>query len=130
MFIRFVCDRPVDGLDARAGFFVAAYELRDDPELDQYSAQYLEDLLAWFRENLQLPDRFSGAKHDREKEFTRGLSWFRPEADEAIDKAWELAAFLEMHGYQIELLKTDRPGNILYADDDQLVADPYAETPR
>lgn len=130
MFLRFVCDRPVDGFDARAGFFVAAYGLLEDPELDPYSRQYLEDLIGWFRENLAVPERFSASKHDRDKTFTRGLSWFRPQAQEMIDKSWELASFLEMMEIPIELLKTDRPGHIIYADDHQIVADPFADTPR
>lgn len=131
MFVRFVCQDQVNGMAARSGFFCAAYELRDQATLDQYSYDRLETLLAWFRENLKIPTRFNTTKSkgafNRE---TKGLSWFKPEAGNMLDKCYELIALLEENGYLIETLRADRIGYVVYEDESQIVAEPFSDTPR
>lgn len=58
-----------------------------------------------------------------------GLSWFKPTAEQHIQKAHELAAILSELGFVIEILKTDRPGYIVYEDEFQIVAEPFSDTP-
>lgn len=130
MFVRFVCPNPVAGMAARSGFFCAAYDLRDLQTLDQFSCQRLDDLLGWFRENLAIPTRFNTTKSKAafHKE-ARGLSWFKPEASAALTKSYELISLLEENGYVIETLRTNRVGYIVYEDDHQIVAEPFADTP-
>ena len=129
MYVRFVRPNAVDGMSAREGFFCAAYELRADPMLDVYSQGRLEELLAWFRENLAIPESFSTSKSkgaaDRDG---KGLSWFRTDAREALAKSYELIALLEEWGYVIETIRSDRIGYVIYEDDDQVVAEPFADT--
>ena len=122
---------PVEGMDARAGFFTAAYALRDAPDLPGWAADYLEELLAWFREHLPIPEDFSrsAAKH-REVDHTRGLSWFRQDAGAVLDKVAELIALLEQFDITVDQLNTTRPGYIVYEDEVQIVAEPFADTPR
>lgn len=38
---------------------------------------------------------------------------------------WELKAIIENHSFNISVLKTDRPGYIVYEDDQQVVAEPF-----
>lgn len=40
-----------------------------------------------------------------------------------------LAGLLGAHGYTVEMLKTNRPGFIVYEDDAQIAAEPFADTP-
>lgn len=118
-------------MDARAGFFDAAYELRYSDRLDELSADYLEAQLSWFRENLTIPKKFSRSKQaHRQKQTTRGLSWYKHDAHEHISKSWELIEFLKIWGYGIDVLTTDHVGFILYEDKLQVVADPFNDTPR
>lgn len=130
MYIRFVNSQIVRGMSAREGFFGAAYDLREADGLDEYSLSQLEDLLAYFRQNLPIPDRFHRSKSKRQfREDTRGLCWFKPDAKEAIRKAYELSSLLEQHGYVIEKIYSDRIGYIVFEDHNQVVADPFADTP-
>lgn len=130
MFIRFVRTSAVSGMSAREGFFCAAYEMRANPETPDYALDHLEDLLTWFRENLAVPDRFTKSKSTRADEGdTRGLSWFKHDAGQVLDKSRELIALLELQGYVIETLRSDRVGYVIYEDAHQVVAEPFAETP-
>ncbi len=38
---------------------------------------------------------------------------------------WELKAVIENHGFIIEVMKTDRPGYVVYEDEYQIVAEPF-----
>ncbi|KIC47022.1 hypothetical protein RA28_04745 [Ruegeria sp. ANG-S4] len=130
MFVRFVCPDPVVGMAARSGFFCAAYELNEAQTLDPYSQARLEHLLQWFREHLAVPTRFNSSKSKGAfHRDTRGLSWFKPNASEALSKSYELIALLAENGYVIETLRSDRVGYVVYEDDHQIVAEPFADTP-
>ncbi|NSX53396.1 hypothetical protein [Parasulfitobacter algicola] len=117
-------------MNARSGFFCAAYELRNAPILDQAQHDQLEALLDWFRKNVAIPKRFNKSKSKGYyRRDAKGLSWFRADANEALGKAFELVALLKENGYQIELLRTGRIGYIIYEDDVQTVAEPFLDTP-
>lgn len=59
----------------------------------------------------------------------KGLSWFKPTAEMHVAKAFELTELLSRHGFHIEVLKSSRPGYIVYEDDIQIVAEPFFDTP-
>ncbi len=131
MYLRFVHTAPVDGLDARQGFLAAAYVLSRSTGLDEWSHRELIGHLNWFENNLALPDRFNrskskGAWH-RE---TKGLSWFKPEAVDHIDRAFALVGLLTLNDIPIDTLRSNRIGYVVYEDDYQIVAEPFADTPR
>ena len=130
MFHRFVCPGYVDGMDARKGFFSVAYEMERLPELDQHTLGRLEETLHWFRQNLPIPARFNRSKSKGfyRRTATRGLSWFKPTAEEHLAKAFALAALLEENGYAVEVLRTSRPGYIVYEDQYQVVAEPFSDS--
>ncbi len=118
-------------MDAREGFFCAAYELRDTAALDQYTFDRIEALLDWFRENLEIPYRFNRTKSKGAfQRNTKGLSWFRPEAREVLGKSYEMVALLKENGYQIDILRSDRIGYIVYEDPHQVIAEPFSDAPR
>lgn len=130
MFLRFVRLTTVEGAKAREGFFTAAYEMREKEGLDSASLSRLEDMLAWFRQNLTIPSGFnkSKSKGAYRRRNTKGLSWFKPNARDHVTRAYELAEMLSQHGYHIEVLKSARPGYVVYEDEFQLVAEPFADT--
>ncbi len=129
-FIRFVRPNRIEGVGFREGFFCAAYEFRESPEIDVQTASQLEPLLAWFRQNLTIPKNFNRSKskgHYRRN--TKGLSWYKEDAPAVIEKSFELVQLLNENGFAIEILRTDRVGFIVYEDEQQVVAEPFADTP-
>ncbi|WP_282610184.1 hypothetical protein [Pelagibius sp. Alg239-R121] len=131
MFLRFVRSKTVDGLAAREGFFCAAYELRENATLDRHSLERLETLLAWFRKHLTIPNKFNkSTSKGAYRRDAKGLSWFKPNAKDALAKSFELISLLEENGCRIEMLKSKRIGYIVYEDESQVVAEPFSDTPK
>ncbi len=132
MYLRFVQLNVVEGMKARSGIFSAAYELRNARNVDPHTHKQLEDLLAWFRQNLAIPSRFtrSSSKGADRPSVTYGLSWYKPSAKVHLDKSYELSALLQQNGYFIEIIKTTRLGYVLYEDEHQIVAEPFADGTR
>ena len=132
MYLRFVYAKPVDGMGAREGFFQAAGELIRDPLAEAATVERAQELRAWFNDNLERPERFSRGTSKANRGFdgkeTKGLSWFKPTAKEHLSKAFELMTLLIENGYAIEILKEKRIGYVVYEDDYQVVAEPFADT--
>lgn len=130
MFIRFVRPNKVETMAAREGFFCAAYEMRNDPDLNPHIADQLEVLLAWFRENLTIPVKFNKSKSKGSwRRDAKGLSWFKEDATDAIRKSFELIRLLEESGYIVEIIRCERVGYVVYEDENQIVAEPFSDTP-
>ncbi|MFY7916503.1 MAG: hypothetical protein ACOVPA_17750, partial [Rubrivivax sp.] len=55
-------------------------------------------------------------------------SWFKDTAAEHIRQMRLLADILERHGIQVDMLRTRRPGYVVYEDDHQVAAEPYSDT--
>ena len=131
MYLRFVRPEFIEGMRARAGFFCAAYEMLERPDVPQATLDQLSHHLAWFRENLSVPDRFNRTRskgHYRRD--TKGLSWFKADAAEPLGRAYALIAVLRENGYVTETLKSSRIGYIVYGDPWQAVAEPFSDTPQ
>jgi hypothetical protein len=58
----------------------------------------------------------------------KAISWFKDTAKEHLARARELVAILENHGLVVTMLKAERVGYVVYEDDFQIVAEPFAET--
>jgi hypothetical protein len=131
MFLRFVCARTIEGLNARAGLFDAAYDLRERSDLEPSARDRLDAELEWFRSHLPVPSRLnrSRSKGYYRRRVTHGLSWFKSTADAHLARAFDLAALLTEHGYPIEVIKSRSPGYLVYEDSVQIVAEPFADTP-
>ena len=129
-YLRFVRPNTIENHGAREGFFCAAYELRSILNLEDYISEQLEDLLSWFRTNLTIPNNFnrSKSKGSRDKN-AAGLSWFKEDASEAIRRSYELISLLQENGYPIGIIRVERVGYIVYEDEQQVVAEPFSDTP-
>ena len=125
MFIRFVSAEILEDSQVAAGIFVAAYKLRLGAALPDYEYEYLNKLLYWFDENLQRPDRFS--RSSRPGRNNRAICWFRSSAREHIRKAHEITVILENNDVLIRMIKAERIGYVVYEDEFQVVAEPFAD---
>lgn len=130
MFLRFIVLRTSEASGVRDGLFGTAYDLHNSSSLAADDQHELADLLNWFDSNLTTPDRFNRTKskgHYRRN--THGISWLKSGALDHVDRMRRLAALLARQGHATEVLKTDRPGYIIYEDDAQVVAEPFNDTP-
>ena len=125
MFIRFATLNPDQDSRFKAGIFTAAYTLKYEGYLPRYEYELLVECLSWFDRFLKRPDRFSRSRRPNRK--NRAICWFKSSAKEHIEKAREMIAILENHGVLILMLKTDRPGYVVYEDEFQIVAEPFAD---
>lgn len=91
-------------------------------------AAYLEELYAWFKANLPVPTRFALSSRPHAK--AQALSWFRDTATQHIRQMREYQRMLEEAGLNVRVLQTERPGYVVFEDDYQVVAYPFADTPR
>jgi hypothetical protein len=127
MFIRFVIEQLDAESGRRQGLFQAGDELLQSERLSGEDAEQLRRLYLWFKANLPVPSRFSLSARPHAK--AQALSWFRDIAAEHIRQIREYQQILEIYGVSVEALRTARPGYIVYEDEHQVVAYPFADTP-
>ncbi|MEM6582694.1 MAG: hypothetical protein AAF699_15550 [Pseudomonadota bacterium] len=126
MFIRFVIHDTDEDSGKRKGLFQASYELREAGALDRYEEERLITILEWFNKHLARPHSLSKSRKPHAKNVA--ISWFKDSAQEHIAKMFELKTILESHDLGVDVIRTTRPGYVVYEDEFQLTAQPYAET--
>jgi len=128
-FLRFILAKrhPDSGVDD--GLFGLAYKLRDDPAVSTDDRHSLKDSLAWFNEHLPKPTRFNRSKSKGYyRRNTRSIAWFRDSAKECLANMQQIKYILEANGHQVTMIREDRVGYIVYEDDFQVIAEPFADT--
>jgi hypothetical protein len=128
MFLRFVTAELHGESHQELGIFQAAYRLRDKGSLSQLEESLLKEIADWFNWNLHKPKRFTSAKPPYYRKRQNGISWFKDSAQEHIGKMREMVALLEHHDVSVRMIKTTRPGYVVYEDEFQIVAVPFADS--
>ncbi len=128
MFLRFVTTELHRESHQELGVFQAAYRLRDKGSLSQSEELLLKKVSGWFNANLEKPKRFTSAKPPYYRKRQNGISWFKDSAREHIGKMREMVALLEHHDVSVRMIKTTRPGYVVYEDEFQVVAVPFADS--
>lgn len=128
MYLRFVVAEIDDDSERSLGVFHAVWNLRDAGKLHSYEEDQHDMVRWWFSANLERPSRFTAAKAPVYRKKKRALSWFKDTAVEHIAQIRELVAILETHGVHVRTLKARRVGYIVYEDEHQIVAEPFADT--
>jgi hypothetical protein len=118
-YLRFIVDYPARSEFLPCGLFTAARLLRDDHRLAPHEAAWLAEIYDWFNDELPCPP-FSRGKLPPDS-----VCWYRASAKRFIARMWDLAALLIEHGEPMRMVKTRRPGLILYSDEHQVVALPH-----
>ena len=124
--IRFVIEKRDPDSGKRQGLFQVARALRESCQLPARDAEKLESLRDWFNEHLERPERLALSSKPHAK--AQALSWFRDTASEHIAKMREFADILERQGIGVVMIRTNRPGYVLYEDEYQVAAYPFADT--
>ena len=124
MYIRFVIEEHDEDSQEPLGLFQAVADLRDDGHLSRDERVVADKIFAWFNKNLPEPERFSRSNKRSAKAVA--ISWFKPTAHEYIERMQGLAGILYAHDIPTKVVKTRRPGYIVYEDDYQVVAQPFS----
>lgn len=127
MLLRFVIDRVSPDSGRRLGIFHAAYAMRRGVEMPACERERLERLVGWLGRNTVRPPRFALSRRPHAKE--QAISWFRHTSLRHLAHARELANVLAANGVMVHEIRTRRPGYVVYEDDIQVVAYPFADTP-
>jgi hypothetical protein len=127
MFVRFVVKSLDPDSGRRQGLFQAADELRESGELNARTWKRIEEIREWFDEHLKTPRRLAVSRRPHSK--AQAISWFKGTAGEHIKRMHEFQRVLEEHNIVVEVIRTHRPGYVLYEDDHQVTAYPFRDTP-
>ncbi len=128
MYLRFVCSRIDEDSHRRLGVFQAAFQLlKSDQVIEAADRADLRAVLNWYEEHLDEPGRLSRSR--KPNAAPNAISWYRQTAHDHIQRMHRLCAVLEKYGIATEILRTDRPGMIVFEDDCQIAAVPFRDTP-
>ncbi len=112
--------------DEEKGFLNAARYLRDYGILEEEQNTRLRENLAWIEDNLRRRPHFQVPTEEDTLNFP--MSWLKDSAVEHIQRMDQIREILEDNDILVEVLQVEEPGQILYEDDYQVVAVPFAET--
>ena len=112
------------------GVFHAASNLQAEGLLYAHEEELYDTVRTWFDQHLEKPTRFTAAKSPFTHKQKKAISWFKDSADEHLAQVRELVAILQNHNIPVLLLKATRVGYIVYEDEYQIVAEPFADTQR
>jgi hypothetical protein len=118
-YIRFVIGRKDEDSHVEQGIFQAAVQALEWQNITGSDADQLNELRAWFSENLEKPTSFGRDK------LRLGICWFKTASTEHISRIWEMVQILERNGTYVKKIRTDKPGYVIYEDEWQLVAEPF-----
>jgi len=116
------------GEPVRCGIFRSIHAVRDNPNTPDWLWQEIRRELDWFNENLPVPKAHVFWVRSQKRYRRQGLCWFRDDANDMINRIFGLRALIQEGGYPIDVMRSSRPGSILYRDTYQIVAKPDRTT--
>ena len=126
-YLRFVVADIDEDSGKELGVFQAVLRLREDGKLLQHEEELHDVTRQWFNENLEKPTRFTASKPPFYRKQNKAISWFKDTAKDHLTHVRDLVAILQNHGISVRTLKTDCPGYVVYEDEYQMVAEPFAD---
>jgi hypothetical protein len=106
------------------GLFTRAYELVRSPGVPSVQQESIRKQLRWFSVHFAVPVKFTRTRHSSHKN-KHGIGWIKDSASEIIRRMYELSRTVEELGYSVEVVRTSRPGYVVYEDRHQIVAEPF-----
>jgi hypothetical protein len=127
MYLRFVVADIDEDSERALAVFHAVWNLRDAGKLHSHEEEHHDSIRWWFHDNLERPTRFTASKPPFYRKKSRAISWFRDSATEHLSRVRELVVILETHDVSVRMLKAQRVGYVVYEDEYQVVAEPFAD---
>lgn len=125
-YVRFVISRNDEDSGRRQGLFQAVSDLEHEWLLLSHEQDAYDQIYEWFRSNLKKPRKLARAKKPHARNVA--LSWFKDSALEHLKQMHALAQILHAHGVHVEVIRTERPGYVVYEDQHQVTAEPFNDT--
>ena len=97
-YVRFIIGRKDEDSHVEQGIFQAAAGALERQNITGSDADELNELRAWFSENLEKPTSFA------RDTLRRGISWFKTDSAGHISRIWEMVQILERNGISANLL--------------------------
>jgi ribosomal protein L30/L7E len=126
MFLRFAIPVIDDDSEQELGVFQAIHKLRRSGVLSDHEVEQDDLIGRWFDKNLLKPSRFTAAKPPFYRKKQKAISWFKDTAHEHITQVRSLVTILQNHGVTVQMLRAERVGYVVYEDEYQIVAEPFA----
>ena len=126
-YVRFVVAVRSSSSDKHLEVIRAASHYDDEGLFSVDQSAEIREIFKWFNKHLPRPGRMTrtrNASHKRQKP----VSWFKDSAETHLERARRLVELLESHGIVVEMITTERPGYVVYEDEFQVVAEPFADT--
>jgi hypothetical protein len=129
MYLRFQTAKRDLRSGSPEGLFTCAYALVRSPSVPAVEQESIRKQLIWFSKHLTVPAKFARTRHSGHKN-THGIGWIKDSAAEIITRMYHLCQTVEQLGYSVEVVRTSRPGYIVYEDHHQIVAEPFHDESR
>ena len=128
MYVRFVVPSLGRQRWGLIGIIHAAFDLKDGGAFSYHEEALFDSINDWLETYLPIPFRLSRSRSERAA--YNAICWFKPTAQTCIQKARALAALLEDHGLSTVMIRTRKPGYVVYEDEYQVAAEPFYDTCR
>jgi hypothetical protein len=126
MYLRFVVADIDEDSGKELGVFHVVANLRDDGKLYPHEEEQHDLIRQWFNNHLEKPTRFTASKPPFYRKKSKAISWFKDTAQEHLARVRTLVAILQNYGISVRMLKTKRVRYVVYEDEYQIVAEPFA----
>jgi hypothetical protein len=124
VFLRFESAQVDERTGQPTGLLTHAYRLLRSDALTSAEADELRALIDWIERNVPVPARFARKRNVSHKE-THGIAWAKGNAVELVAAMRAIAGIAARHDLHVDVVKTDRPGYVVYEDSWQVVAEPF-----
>ncbi|CAM3503283.1 hypothetical protein [Parendozoicomonas haliclonae] len=118
MYTRFTVNYKNKNSGVDQGVLGAAFKLKKDDEIPIEFKKSFDDCLNWFQKHLITPVIFELGENKN------SVYWFKNTAIEAIKKVRVIIPILQACGLEVCENNSDKPGKIIYEDNQQVVAIP------
>lgn len=127
MYTKFITLFLDDIHDEEKGFLTAARFLSENGIMGEERRTTLKDNLHWIEKNLKKRPFIN--KDHAEDILHIPMSWLKESAIEHIQKMDQIREILEENDILVEVLQVERPGEIVYEDEHQIIAIPFRSEP-
>jgi len=125
MYLRFITEFINEWNENQTGVFQALGHLIRSDHTFEYDKQKLEEIRAWFNNNLEKPDRFN--KHSNKNKSNIAISWFKDTSNLHVKKMYDLIPIFENYNILIQVIKKENPGYKIFEDEFQVVTIPHGK---
>ena len=116
MYVRFVVGTDRELPRTQTGVVTELRLLKESGDLPDYEVEHVDEIFEWMNAAYRVPP-FEGRNWSPD-----AISWFKDSAQDLIAVFRDINAILEQYGRPVRMLRTAKPGMILYEDDEQIVA--------